>query len=202
MSGCVHWFGMQAKCITKASNFPPLTETRRERRFMSVLNKCNVMTIWCDVNMRHMKNLWWMVGWAQAVLRCLAEEAWMRLVERVRLAVLILFFFFWVLKARQVDAAAASRASDAAAATWGVAEPGDGAGWDCPAIWVHQVICAKQPLCDRGHCTSSKITTMLSIISIIVIFLWSVIHYKVTNNSLAPYNYLITKFNNSSYNCK
>lgn len=168
---------------------------------MSVLNECNVMTISCDVNMRHMKDLWRMVGWAQAVLRCLAAEAWMQMVEWVRLAVLILFFF-WVLKARQVDAAAASRASDAAAATRGVAEPGDGAGWDCPAIWVHQVICAKQPLCHRCHYTSSKITTMLSIISIISIFLWSVIHYKVTNNSLAHYNYLITKFNNSSYNCK
>lgn len=87
--------------------------------------------------MKHIKDLWLGVRWVQALLVCVAAEAWVGLVEWVGLEVVM--FLLRVIRARQV-AAAAPGSLNTTTATWRVAELGDGARRESSGVWTHKVI--------------------------------------------------------------
>lgn len=79
------------------------------------------------------RDLWWRVGWDQALLGGVAQWALVRLVERERLDLLVLPWR--VARAGQVAAAAVLGAPAASTAHRGVAELGDGARWHSSGVW-------------------------------------------------------------------
>lgn len=122
--------------------------------------------------MNPIKDLWWRVWCVQALLGGVAAVAQMRLVEREKLAVVI---FLWVLRAGQVGAAALG-APSTTTATWGVAEPGDGARWNSLVVWVRKVIWKKKKEIKSEYRMSNTVSTFYSLVKAKVIS-WQQNHF-------------------------